>query len=323
MCRPCPWTVPALAIFCAIPAAFAVGREQLFEITGSVEPPVEASVSISGANEPFAAATLADAAGRFHFAKLRPGAYTLAAMAPGYGEARITIEAGTGTADAKGRVRATIRISEAEKADLARRHSVSARELAIPESAARDYREAQKALARRDAEGARKSLEHAVAAAPGFAGAWNTLGTIAYQKGEFERAARCFQKALEANPAAYEPLVNMGGVLINLNRLDAARGYNQHAVLLRPNDALANSQLGITFFELGQDAAAEKYLRRACQLDPAHFSHPQLVLAQIHIRQNRRPEAAADLEQFLHFHPDAANAPELRRDIATLRQAGR
>ena len=323
MCRLGPWIVPAFAIFCVAPAGGATNRERLFEIAGSVEPPVEASVSISGANEPFAEATLADAAGHFHFGKLRPGAYTLAAIAPGFGEARITVDAGPGTADAKGRVPAIMRISEAEKADLARRHSVSARELAIPEPALRDFREAQKCLARRDAKGARKGLEQAVAIAPGFAEAWNTLGTIAYQKGEFERAARCFRKALEANPAAYEPLVNMGGVLINLNRLEEARGYNQHAVLLRPNDALANSQLGITFFELGQDAPAEKYLRRACQLDPAHFSHPQLVLAQIHIRQNRRPEAAADLQQFLRIHPDAANAPELRRDIAALREASR
>ena len=111
----------------------------------------------------------------------------------------------------------------------------------------------------------------------------------------------------------------MGGVLINLSRFEEARQYNQHAVLLRPNDALGNSQLGITFFELGNDIAAEKYLRRACDLDPAHFSHPQLVLAQIHIRQNRRDLAVADLEEYLKIHPDAPNAAELRGDIATLR----
>jgi tetratricopeptide (TPR) repeat protein len=112
----------------------------------------------------------------------------------------------------------------------------------------------------------------------------------------------------------------MGGVLINLGRFEEAREYNQHAVLLRPNDALGNSQLGITWFELGKDGEAEKYLRRACELDRAHFSHPQLVLAQIHIRQNRRAEAAEDLEDFLRAHPDAPNAAELRGDIVELRR---
>jgi Tfp pilus assembly protein PilF len=240
-------------------------------------------------------------------------------MAPGEGEARMTVEAGPLTADAKGQVAVTIRIPSAGKADLERRHSIAAPQLAIPERAWREYREAQRSLARRDSDGAREHLERAVQIAPGFFEAWNNLGTIAYQTGSFERAAACFEKALAANPRAYEPLVNLGGVLINLSRFEQAREYNQHAVLLRPNDALGNSQLGITFFELGKDGEAEKYLRRACELDPAHFSHPQLVLAQIHIRQNRRAEAAADLEAYLKAHPDAPNAAELRGDIATLR----
>ncbi len=295
------------------------GGERLFEISGAVQPKVEASVSIFGATEPFAQATLADRSGHFHFSRLRAGTYTLSAMAPGEGEARITVDAGPRTADAKGRVVVTIRIPSADKADLERRHSVAAPELAIPDRSWREYREAQKSLARRDSEAAREHLQNAVHIAPEFSEAWNNLGTIAYQTGRFERAAACFEKALAANPKAYEPLVNMGGVLINLSRFEEARQYNQHAVLLRPNDALANSQLGITFFELGKDGEAEKYLRRACELDRAHFSHPQLVLAQIHIRQNRRAEAVADLEEYLETHPDAANAAELRADIAALR----
>lgn len=293
--------------------------DRLFEIAGSVEPKVEASISIFGATEPFAEAMLADRSGHFHFARLRAGTYTLAAMAPGEGEARITVEAGPRTADPKGRIVVSIRIPSAQKVDLERRHSIAAPEVAIPNRAWREYREAQKSLARRDAKGAREHLEASVEIAPGFSEAWNNLGTIAYQTGDFERAAICFEKALAANPRAYEPLVNMGGVLINLSRFEEAREYNQHAVLLRPNDALANSQLGITWFELGKDGEAEKYLRRACELDPAHFSHPQLVLAQIHIRQNRRAEAATDLEEYLKVHPDAPNAAELRGDIATLR----
>ena len=300
-------------------ALAAGGGERLFEIAGSVEPNIEASISIFGATESFAEAMLADHSGHFHFARLRGGTYTLAAMAPGEGEARMTVEAGPQTADAKGRILVRIRIPSAQKADLERRHSIAAPELAIPGRAWREYRRAQKSLALRDAKGAREHLENSVEIAPGFSEAWNNLGTIAYQTGDFERAATCFEKALAANPRAYEPLVNMGGVLINLNRFEQAREYNQHAVLLRPNDALGNSQLGITYFELGKDGEAEKYLRQACDLDPAHFSHPQLVLAQIHIRQNRRAEAAADLEEYLKVHPDAPNAAELRGDIVTLR----
>ena len=50
---------------------------------------------------------------------------------------------------------------------------------------------------------------------------------------------------------AYEPLVNLGGVLVTLNKLDEAWKFNGFAVLERPGDALANSQMGMTYFGLG------------------------------------------------------------------------
>jgi hypothetical protein len=145
-----------------------VGGERLFEISGAIEPKVDASISIFGADAPFAQATLADRSGHFHFGRLRKGTYTLSAMAPGEGEARITVEAGPQTADAKGRISVRIRIPSAEKADLERRHSIAAPELAIPERAWREYREAQQSLGRRNSETAREHLERSVAIAPGF-----------------------------------------------------------------------------------------------------------------------------------------------------------
>ena len=75
----------------------------------------------------------------------------------------------------------------------------------------------------------------------------------------------------------YEPLVNLGGVLINMRKFDEALELNVHAVLVRPGDALANSQLGMTYFEVGNFDTAIKYLERARKIDPAHFSHPQSI----------------------------------------------
>lgn len=299
----------------------ALARDPLFELDGRIEPQSQASVSIYGVTGPFADAVLSDVAGRFRFKKLLPGSYTLAAVIPGRGETRITVEIGPGTADSRQRVRVTLKLeAEIPAAEAKRRASVSARELAIPESARREMEEAQKALNRRDAASATAHLEKAVEVAPQFEAAWNNLGTIAYKQKNFERAEECFRQALAAQPEAYEALVNLGGVLINLHKLDQAKEYNHHAVLLRPNDALANSQLGMTFFELDQLDDAEKYLERARQLDPAHFSHPQLVLVQIHLRRNQPQRAAADLEDFLKYHPDWPDAQRLREQVAKLKQ---
>ena len=149
--------------------------------------------------------------------------------------------------------------------------------------------------------------------APQFATAWNNLGTIAYQTQKFARAEECFREALAQDPTAYEPLVNLGGVLVTRHKLDEAWDYNLHAVLTRPGDALANSQLGMTYFELGNAELAEKYLRKALELDPGHFSHPQLFLAEIHLRRGDTHSAAADLESFLRHHPDWPQAAVMRQ----------
>jgi hypothetical protein len=91
-------------------------------------------------------------------------------------------------------------------------------------------------------------LKRALKVAPQFSAAWNHLGTIAYQTGQYVEAEADFRKGLEADPDAYAPLVNLGGVLINLAKWGEALEYNRRAVLKRPNDSLANSQLGMAYF---------------------------------------------------------------------------
>jgi Tfp pilus assembly protein PilF len=231
------------------------------------------------------------------------------------------VEVGPAVAGPHGRVSLTLDLkdSDFEPAAPTRRHTVSTSQLAIPDAALRLYQQARKDLERHRPDAAAKRLEDAVAMAPQFAMAWNELGTIAYQTHKFDRAEECFRQALDQDSGAFEPLVNLGGVLVAVHKLDEAADYNLRAVLARPNDALANSQLGLTYFELGRMDLGQKYLERARQIDPAHFSHPQLVLAEIHLRRGERHEAADVLEEFLKYHPDWPQAAKMRQTIAELR----
>ncbi len=291
-----------------------------YEIEGRIEPPVRAAVNVYGVTVPFSFSGLSGSNGRFRVRKLAPGAYTVAVFLPGRGEARQTVNVGPGAADAKRRISVTIALDDSRLQRDARHGTVSARQLAIPERAYREYREAHKLLARPDVPGAIKRLERAVEIAPDFSAAWNNLGTIAYQSRDFARAEECFRRALEAEPGAFEPTVNLGGVLLTQLKLGDALEYNLFAVLMRPNDALANSQLGQNYFQLGRPDLAEKYLRTAVKLDPAHFSHPQLFLAEIYLRRNQRAAAADMLEDFLARHPDWHAAAKMRETISKLRR---
>jgi tetratricopeptide (TPR) repeat protein len=308
------------SIVLAIPL---LAGEPLFELMGRISPPESGLVSLFGATAPFQATIETENDGRYRFRNLRAGTYTIAIYQPSRGEARQTIEVGPGTADARRRVALDLKFRDADfvlNDVVRRRNTVSTRQLEIPDAALSEYREAAKRLEKHEIDEAIKRLQHAVALAPQFADAWNNLGTIAYQSQQYERAEKCFRFALGQDPRAYEPLVNLGGVLINNRKLDEALQYNQDAVLPRPRDALANSQLGLTYFSLGKFDAAEKYLEVARRLDPAHFSHPQLVLAEIHLRRGENHAAADLLDDFVAHHPDFPTAAKIREDILKLRQ---
>ncbi|MGA1994307.1 MAG: tetratricopeptide repeat protein [Bryobacteraceae bacterium] len=288
-----------------------------YEVSGRITPQGPAQVTLFGTAQPFAASAEADQDGRFRFKKIEAGSYTVAVLVAGRGEARRTIEVGPSMANPKRRVWLDLNFADSDfvLGEATRRQAVTATQLAIPDKAMRDYADARKALSRHDGEAAARSLEHAVELAPGFADAWNELGTIAYQTRRYGRAAECFRRALAADPGAYEPLVNLGGVLIGLHELEEALDDNLRAVLTRPNDPLANSQLGRTYFEVGNYDLALKYLTRTVSLDPAHFSTPQLVMAEIHLRRHDRRAAADDLENFLKYHPDWPRAAKMRAEM--------
>ena len=293
-----------------------------YELRGRLVPETSASVWLNGATSPFEDSTLAGEDGRFRFEQLLAGTYTLGVFVPGRGEMRQTIEVGPSLADSKGRIelRVALRDELFESRDGLRRGAlVSARDLAIPEQARREFEQARKKLARHDVPAAVAHLERAVEIAPQFASAWNYLGTIAYQSHDYARAESCFRKALAADPDAFEPLVNLGGVLVNLQKLDEALAYNRHAALSRPGDALANSQLGMNYFYLGKLDLSQKYLTIAARLDPGHFSHPQLLLAEIYYRRQERSAAADELAEFLRYHPDWPEAARINQRIAWLR----
>ena len=294
-----------------------------YEIAGRITPEGRASVSLFRVASPFTVSTLSDDDGRFAFKRIEPGAYTISVFLPSRGEARRTIEIGPSTADAKLRVALALDFKEADftvAGALRAYHAVPASQLSISAKARREYEEAQKELSRGNAEGARKRLEHAVELSPQFSAAWNNLGTIAYQTRQFPRAEECFREALAQDPQSFEALVNLGGVLINLHKLDEAWDYNLHAVLMRPEDALANSQMGMTYHEMGRSDLALKYFETARRVDPAHFSHPQLFLAEIHLRNGNRMAAAEALEDFLRHHPDWPQAARMKEKIAELRK---
>ncbi len=301
----------------------SAAERKTFTLEGQLRPPPRFSFSnIAAVGSSFHAETPVYWDGKFKYKNLPPGQYSVIVYVPRMGEFRQTYSVGPATADKKGRVRIDMVIHPSRATRLFTpkdRFTIPVRRLSIPDKARKEFSSAHKKLRKNDLAGAEAHLIKATELAPQYSAAWNTLGTIYYQRGKFPEAEEYFREAMRQDPDAFEPVVNLGGALLSQNRPNEAIPVNQDAVKRRPKDALANSQLGLSYLEAGNSELAEKYLTEAKRLDPGHFSNPQLYLSQIYFKRGQKQAAAAELEHYLRHHPDSKDAPQIREAIRKFR----
>lgn len=290
----------------------------------SLSPRTRITLTLFGVTAPFTAQTWADLRGRFRFRNLQPATYSLAIHFPGVGEILQTVEITKSFGDPKGRVEKNFAFDAETLRARARPvvpATVSVRELSIPSKARREYEKAISRLRSRDAERAIEHLKKAVELAPQYLEALNNLGTIYLQKRDYQRAESYFRAALRQEPASFEPLVNLGGVLLHRGRLRNALEINRQAQQTRPQDALANAQLGLSYYLLRDYERAAPYLERTEELDPAHFSSPQIPLADIYLKRSQEAKALQELEDFLQQHPDSPQAQNVRAQVERIQRS--
>lgn len=313
-----------IALIALLLATFPASAEKdTLELRGRIIPPLKTAwVGLQSATEPFRAQTLSDFKGRFKFKDLRPGGYALIVFHPRWGEQRRSVEVTPSFADGKNRIEVNFIVRRSKSAlerNADERHTVSALELSVNQKARAEFLKGNERVGKHDIEGAVKHLKKAVEISPQFVEAWNQLGTIAYQRAEYEQAEEYFHEALLLESDAFGPVVNMGAALLALGRHDEALGYNRYAATMRPDDALANSRLGRNHFLLGSHEEAIEYLRKAKGIDPGHFSLPQVTLAEIYSREGKVEAAIRELEDYVARHPDSQRAEATRQTLARLK----
>jgi tetratricopeptide (TPR) repeat protein len=283
---------------------------------GEIAPSIRPQVFLQSTRTIFYDQTVASRGWTFRFRGLEAGKYTLYVVAQGFGSSKQTLVVGKSQADSEGRIQIDVTLM-AESADSA---EVSAVLLAIPKDAKSEYQKALKSLSKQDRQGAIRHLERAVEIAPHYSDAWNRLGTISFKAQEYKQAEQYFREAIEQDPSSYPPLVNLGAALLLQNRLEDALSVNREAIERQPDDPLAHSQLGGTYFALGQLDKSEFHFKTAKSKDEAHFSNPQLMLAKIYLQRKEYSAAIEELEGFLRIHPDYHLSDRLKQLISKARE---
>jgi tetratricopeptide (TPR) repeat protein len=176
-------------------------------------------------------------------------------------------------------------------------------------------------------------------------------GAAAYAAGDYAGALAQFQAAIQRNPQDAESLSNLGQVLVRMKRAEEAIPYFQRALAivpdrwsyqfnlaralgllgrmsdsiaayrraqqLFPDDYVTTFNLALMLHKAGDEVGAVDQYQKAIALQPEDASF-RLALANSLVRLDKRPEAAAALQEYLRLSPSSPDADKVRARIAEL-----
>ena len=303
----------------------AIPPEHLFELCGKVYLPSAyrgrfVYVRLSGMDRPYLKNDTLLNKSSFRFKKLPPGFYVLAAWVRQYGLYERTVEVAPSAAGKQSCINADLRLdlNPGRPLPVGAGLFVSVRQLSIPRKAQEEFAKAYQAFAKHDEDGGIAHLEKAIAIAPQFAEALNTLGTVYYRRGDAAPAEQYFRESLIQNPRQFDAAMNLSNSLLSQQHPAEALEYIQNALKLRPQDAKALTLLGWVLLELGRVDEALTQFREAMRIAPGDISRPQLGIIAVYARRGDRAGERQELEDYLRRFPDDPEAPRVRARLREL-----
>jgi tetratricopeptide (TPR) repeat protein len=128
--------------------------------------------------------------------------------------------------------------------------------------------------------------------------------------------------ALRVNPASWVAHQNLGGLLSDQGRLDAALAEYASAARLRPDDAEIVYNTGTVLLRLGRPEDAAARFAETLRLDPT-FVAAHYNLGTILLREGRLDDAVAHYAEATRLAPDFAQAREALDAVRALRDRTR
>jgi tetratricopeptide (TPR) repeat protein len=172
----------------------------------------------------------------------------------------------------------------------------------FPKKAIQEYEKGVKANNDGDSLSATRHFQKSVELAPGFYPAHNELGRGFLAKSDFPSAQHEFEEVIRANQTDGEAYINLGNVYLLTNHLDEALAHVQEGLRRNPRSAVGQFILGSIDQKMHKPDESERALREALRLDPKMYK-VHLALFNVYLSENDKPEAVAELKDFLKAAP--------------------
>jgi Flp pilus assembly protein TadD len=277
---------------------------------GTNVPIAAATLEISRSGGETNASVISGITGEFLFRGLQDGEYVISARKNGFDSTSTTVNVMR-----TGAMEATILLRRSARAGAGNPGgAISSHQLQVPKGARAAYEKGRKLLEDENKPAASiPEFEKAVQVFPSYYEAYTKLGIASYHLGKVPEAEASLKKAVELSDSKYlEPLYLLADLY------NSQRKYQDAEPLARQAIALDNSTWN-SFFELAraqvglkQAYDAEMNALRARDLAP---QNPQvyLVLANVHVLQQKYQAAVQDFDAYLQLDPDGPSSDAIRR----------
>ena len=258
-----------------------------------------------------------DNTGTFEFTRLSPGRYQVVVDA----DPRLYETSAESIEIVRGMVAVlNIALKEKGKTGQPKAGAVSAAELDsnVPPKARKEFDRASEASKNGKPEEAITHLRNAIAIYPQYLMAHNDLGAQLLELNRLDEAEKELRLALDIDPAAFNPTLNLGIVLIKKHEIQSAIAVLEKATSMQSQSPAARFFYGMALSGASESERAEKEFIAAYTLGGDQYAEALFYLGRIYMDRGDRTVARKYLERYLRAAPKASNSAEARKLIAML-----
>jgi tetratricopeptide (TPR) repeat protein len=174
-------------------------------------------------------------------------------------------------------------------------------------------------IAVRDLPQANAMMNVLLQQAPDSATVQTAAGMLATIRQDTEGARRAYQRALDADPRAYQALAGLLNAEMSTKKFGSAKALIDKQLAQMPDDPNVLLMAAQTFNALGDQEGTERTLKKTVQVDPSSLQ-AYAMLGKMYYQQGRLDLARKELEVFANKQPNSVPAQTMLGTILELQK---
>jgi Flp pilus assembly protein TadD len=259
-----------------------------------------------------------DSSGKVLFHPTINTGYTVVIHQPGYADdakhVDLTI---TPTASASLQLK-PLRGYEGQVANIAGTSAISARMLAIPEAARKEYEAGKKLLEEKhDASGSAGHFRKAIKEYEKFPEAYTLLGLAYLQDQKLPDSKAAFDRAIQLDPQSGASYVGLGGCLNQMKDYPGAEKALAKGLEIIPESPDGNYELAKTYWAMHRWQEAQPHAEKAEKLQP-NVPGVHVLMGNILLQKQDAAGALKEFHEYLRLDPNGPMSEAVRGVVSKL-----